>query len=131
MTLTDLRLPSFEDVRLAAKRIAGMAHRTPVLTSRTADAATGAKLRSGSYGSFVYRDAVIVCVERSVKSSVCPSGAAFATTSAPIVVPAPGRFSTRTCWPRLCVSSAASARENVSVAPPGANGTTMRTGFEG
>ncbi len=39
-TRTDLRLPSFEDVQLAAKRIAGMAHRTPVLTSRTADAAT-------------------------------------------------------------------------------------------
>jgi threonine dehydratase len=43
-TRTDLRLPSFEDVQLAAKRIAGMAHRTPVLTSRTADTATGAKL---------------------------------------------------------------------------------------
>jgi threonine dehydratase len=40
----DLRLPTFEDVRLAAKRIAGVAHRTPVLTSRTADIATGAKL---------------------------------------------------------------------------------------
>ena len=33
------RLPSFEDVRKAAERIAGAAHRTPVLTSRTADAA--------------------------------------------------------------------------------------------
>jgi threonine dehydratase len=43
-TRNDLRLPSFEDVRLAAKRIAGAAHRTPVLTSRIADAATGAKL---------------------------------------------------------------------------------------
>lgn len=43
-TRTDLRLPSFEDVRRAAQRIAGFAHRTPVLTSRTADAATGAKL---------------------------------------------------------------------------------------
>jgi len=38
------RLPSFEDVRKAAQRIAGAAHRTPVLTSRTADAATGATL---------------------------------------------------------------------------------------
>jgi hypothetical protein len=43
-TRTDLRFPSYEDVQLAAKRIAGVAHRTPVLTSRTADAATGAKL---------------------------------------------------------------------------------------
>lgn len=38
------RLPSFEDVRKAAQRIAGAAHKTPVLTSRTADAATGATL---------------------------------------------------------------------------------------
>lgn len=43
-TRKDLRLPSFEDVRLAAARIAGAAHRTPVLTSRTADAATGGNL---------------------------------------------------------------------------------------
>ena len=40
----DLRLPSFEDVRMASTRIAGIAHRTPVLTSRTADAATGGTL---------------------------------------------------------------------------------------
>lgn len=38
------QLPSFEDVRTAGKRIAGAAHRTPVLTSRTADAATGATI---------------------------------------------------------------------------------------
>lgn len=43
-TRKDLRLPSFEDVRLAAARIAGAAHRTPVLISRTADAATGGNL---------------------------------------------------------------------------------------
>jgi threonine dehydratase len=40
----DLRLPSFEDVRTAATRIVGVARRTPVLTSRNADAATGANL---------------------------------------------------------------------------------------
>ena len=40
----DLRLPSFEDVRIAGTRIAGIAHRTPVLTSRTADAASGGTL---------------------------------------------------------------------------------------
>src|SRR5450830_1392908 len=38
MTLT------FSDIQSAAARIAGIAHRTPVLTSRTADAATGAQL---------------------------------------------------------------------------------------
>lgn len=37
-------LPNFDDVRAAAARLAGHAHRTPVLTSATADALTGAKL---------------------------------------------------------------------------------------
>ncbi len=37
-------LPTYEDVVAAAARIAGAAHRTPVLTSRTADARTGATL---------------------------------------------------------------------------------------
>ncbi|MEO8929902.1 MAG: threo-3-hydroxy-L-aspartate ammonia-lyase [Caldimonas sp.] len=37
-------LPTFDDVRAASARIAGHAHRTPVLTSRTADAALGAEL---------------------------------------------------------------------------------------
>ncbi len=37
-------LPTFADVARAADRIAGVAHRTPVLTSRTADAMTGASL---------------------------------------------------------------------------------------
>jgi len=35
---------SFDDVTAAAARLAGVAHRTPVLTSRTADARTGARL---------------------------------------------------------------------------------------
>ena len=35
---------SVADVRAAARRIAGVAHRTPVLTSRTLDAATGARV---------------------------------------------------------------------------------------
>jgi threonine dehydratase len=37
-------LPSYDDVVAAAARIAGHAHRTPVLTSRTADAELGAQL---------------------------------------------------------------------------------------
>ncbi len=41
---TSLVLPTFDDVRAAAARIAGHAHRTPVLTSRTADAELGASL---------------------------------------------------------------------------------------
>lgn len=44
MTDTHLRLPTFADVARAAGRIEGVAHRTPVLTSRTADAQAGASL---------------------------------------------------------------------------------------
>lgn len=39
-----LRIPTFDDVLAARARIAGHAHRTPVLTSRTADAKAGAAL---------------------------------------------------------------------------------------
>ncbi|MFM1991039.1 MAG: hypothetical protein RJA99_3996 [Pseudomonadota bacterium] len=39
-----MSLPDFSDVLAAADRLAGVAHRTPVLTSRTADAMTGASL---------------------------------------------------------------------------------------
>ena len=37
-------LPTYDDVIAAAARIAGHAHRTPVLTSRTADAESGARI---------------------------------------------------------------------------------------
>src|SRR5215207_8789811 len=39
-----LNLPTYDDVAAAARRIEGAAHRTPVLTSRSADEALGAKL---------------------------------------------------------------------------------------
>jgi threonine dehydratase len=39
-----IRVPTFDDVQAAARRIFEVAHLTPVLTSRTADARAGAKL---------------------------------------------------------------------------------------
>ena len=43
MSATDtIELPGFDDVLAAARRLAGVAHRTPVLTSRTVDERTGA-----------------------------------------------------------------------------------------
>lgn len=39
-----LRIPTFEDVRVAQSRLAGHAHRTPVMTSRTADQRVGGTL---------------------------------------------------------------------------------------
>jgi threonine dehydratase len=42
MTATSLRIPTYEDVCKASTRLAGIAHRTPVMTSRTFDERTGA-----------------------------------------------------------------------------------------
>src|SRR5580765_1008147 len=44
MSTIDLALPTFADVESAARQIAGVAHKTPVATSRTVDAKTGATL---------------------------------------------------------------------------------------
>jgi threo-3-hydroxy-L-aspartate ammonia-lyase len=43
-SISPLALPAYDDVVAAAARISGVAHRTPVLTSRTADARTGGAL---------------------------------------------------------------------------------------
>src|SRR5436309_15892513 len=51
--------------------------------------------------------------------------------SEPIVAPAPGLFSTTTCWPRRLPSSCAITRIGPSTAPPGENGTTTLTGRDG
>jgi threo-3-hydroxy-L-aspartate ammonia-lyase len=42
--MTELTLPTFEDVLAAARRIDGFAHRTPVLTSRTVNEMLGAQV---------------------------------------------------------------------------------------
>ncbi|MNV13143.1 hypothetical protein D3C71_1037710 [compost metagenome] len=57
-------------------------------------------------------------------SSVLPSGAARDTCSAPIIAPAPGRFSTTTVTPRRSPSCWPTRRAMTSVNPPGGNGTT-------
>jgi hypothetical protein len=51
--------------------------------------------------------------------------------SAPIVPPAPDRLSAMNCWPNSAVSRAANMRATISVPPPGASGTIMRTVFSG
>src|SRR6186997_538116 len=43
-TPTSATLPTFADVESAAQQIAGIVHRTPVVTSRTVNARTGAEL---------------------------------------------------------------------------------------
>jgi hypothetical protein len=54
----------------------------------------------------------------SAKNSVYPSGGALAAALAAMVAPAPGRFSTKTCWPRLSDILAATWRASASAPPP-------------
>src|SRR5712692_4429887 len=44
MTTEAMTLPTYDDVERAATQIAGIAHRTPVLTSRTVNARTGGEV---------------------------------------------------------------------------------------
>ena len=66
-----------------------------------------------------------------VTIQVYPSGAAFATNSAPITDAAPARFSTTMGCPQRRDSSFDRARAMVSSGPPGGQGTTLRMGFAG
>src|SRR5712692_5330212 len=62
---------------------------------------------------------------------VWPSGADLATKSAPMWPLAPGRFSTTIGWAQIPASFGSKMRASVSAPPPGGNGTTMCTGFDG
>src|SRR5919106_4634787 len=44
MTVSAPELPTFEDVLSAARQIAGVVHRTPVVTSRSVDERVGARV---------------------------------------------------------------------------------------
>src|SRR3954462_13136085 len=62
------------------------------------------------------------------------SGAALATASPAMVVPAPGLFSTMTAWPIMVDIFAATARPSTSEMPPAAKPTTIligRLGYAG
>src|SRR6185503_15540946 len=72
-----------------------------------------------------------VTTEPEGKKSVYPSGAARAASAAPRPPPAPPRFSITTVWPQICDSFSPTRRAEMSVAPPGGNGTMKRTGFCG
>src|SRR6266702_2375329 len=61
-------------------------------------------------------------------SQVWPSGAALATTVAPIAPAAPGLFSTMICQPAVSSSRAWIRRATGSVEPPGGKGTTNLIG---
>ena len=75
------------------------------------------KSRTGSKGSRGISGGFITCAVAAI-SSVWPSGAARATTSVPMALPAPGRFSTTTGWRQVSNSAAASERARMSDGPP-------------
>src|SRR5262245_2772840 len=64
-------------------------------------------------------------------SQVWPSGALFATISAAMFPPAPGRFSITTCCAHASDNFWPSARAMMSLGPPGVNPTTNLGGFSG
>ena len=78
----------------------------------------GAKLFTGSYGTFLNRLPLVTKV-LAIINSVCPSGAARAATWVPMLPLAPGLLSTTTGWPQCLVSSAPSARARMSMPVPG------------
>src|SRR5688572_18826775 len=64
-------------------------------------------------------------------STVWPSAGERATTSVPMMVLAPGRFSTTTLWPNALPKGTDNARATTSFDPPAGNGTTSRTTLDG
>jgi len=60
-----------------------------------------------------------------------PSGAAFATALAPVVPPAPGRFSITNVWPTCFPTCSNTTRAATSLAVPAPSGTTTATARAG
>src|SRR5882672_1412376 len=77
------------------------------------------------------RNAGLITKLGNTTSSVWPSAGERATTSVPMMVLPPGRFSTTTVCPRPFAMCTARMRLVMSAVPPGGNGTTMRSDFEG
>src|SRR6185369_4163588 len=82
----------------------------------------GVKSFTGSNGSLANSTVLFTWVELVVIMKVYPSPGAWATTSAPLIVLAPGIASTTTGWPRRALSFSAMTRLRTSIAPPGLNG---------
>lgn len=81
--------------------------------------ATGVMLLAKSQGSAGSNEALIAFAVE-VSSSVYPSGAEVITACVPILLPAPGLFSTTKVWPSLSDRRWQISRDSTSVAPPGA-----------
>ena len=89
-----------------------------MMSAPEARSVTPVKSLSVSYESFERTKGLIVKLG-AIRSTVWPSAGARATSSAPITVLPPGRFSTMTLWPSVLLSGAASARPRMSTGPRG------------
>ena len=78
---------------------------------------TGAKSSGVRNGILAISEGLTAWAKAPI-SSVCPSGADFATKSSPIVPPAPGLLSMTTVWPSASCSLGAIRRAVVSAPPP-------------
>ena len=85
----------------------------------------------GSCGQFGNTFGPTLSVLLEPINSVCPSGFALIAAPAPIMPPAPARFSTTTGWPRISLMTGATARAVTSTLPPAENGTMIRIGSLG
>src|SRR5262249_4082784 len=103
-------------------------HHQHVLRGR--DQHEGSKSLTGS-NSLLGCSVTLTASVCAPKCMVWPSGQAFAGGAAPILPPAPGRFSMTTFCPHASVSFCARMRPSVSMVPPPGNAMSMRTGRSG
>src|SRR3984893_16587538 len=114
----------------SARLPAGRSLLTTSTSGMRATPATGAMLFAKSNGSDGSNEALIAFAVE-VSSSVCPSGGEAITAWVPILLPAPGLFSTTKGWPSRSQRRWQIKRDNTSVAPPEASGTTHSAGCDG
>ena len=90
----------------------------------------GAKSLVGLKGKLANNKGLVARVIPLI-NKVWPSGADLATKSVPILVAAPGLYSTTTGLPKLSCNLLAMARAKISEVPPGVAGTMILMGLLG
>ncbi len=93
-------------------------------TALVATSTNGAKLLTGSKGSFWWTAGIMAKLV-ATKSSVWPSGGAFATNAVPMLPVAPARLSVTTPTFQRSASRGPSKRARMSAVVPGVYGTTI------
>ena len=103
---------------------------TVTTLSISATSMMGAKSLEGLNGKLANNMGLVAKVIPLI-NKVCPSGADLATKSVPMLVAAPGLYSTTTGLPKLSCNLFAMARAKMSEVPPGVAGTMILIGLLG